>query len=218
MALSRARVVAGDPDLGARIEAAIGAVLTAPHDPDKLLIDVAEMRARIEREHPAKTIWSVKFLRGGLTDLEFLAQYLLLRHAHEHPEVIDASTQAVYAKLAETGLLGPSLARRLIAATRLIRQVQGMLRLTAAPAFDADSGTEGLQASLARAAGMADFAHLRATLIATAAEVHEVFIDRIEAPAKALGAELGAAKDKPGADASAAASIARSGPSDQTDE
>ncbi|MCH8926531.1 MAG: bifunctional [glutamine synthetase] adenylyltransferase/[glutamine synthetase]-adenylyl-L-tyrosine phosphorylase [Proteobacteria bacterium] len=202
MALSRARVVAGDPDLGARIEAAIGAVLTAPHDPDKLLIDVAEMRARIEREHPAKTIWSVKFLRGGLTDLEFLAQYLLLRHAHDHPQIIDASTQAVFAKLAEAGLLGPSLARRLIAATRLIRQVQGMLRLTAAPAFDADSGTEGLKASLARAAGMADFASLRETLIATAAEVHEVFIDRIEAPARALGAELGSLEEKRGAGAS----------------
>ncbi len=196
MALSRARVVAGDPSLSARIEAAIRAVLSAPRDPDKLLIDVAEMRARIAREHPAKTVWSVKYLRGGLTDLEFLAQYLLLRHVHAHPEVLDGSTQAVFAKLAGAGLIGASLARRLIEATRLMRQVQGMLRLTAAPAFDADSGTESLQASLARAAGMRDFAALRDALITTAQEVHEVFIDRIEAPARALGAELGDAKGK----------------------
>jgi glutamate-ammonia-ligase adenylyltransferase len=194
MALSRARVVAGEAALGARIEASIRELLSAPRDPDKLLIDVAEMRARIERERPAKTIWSVKYLRGGLTDLEFLAQYLLLKHAHEHPEVIDASTQAVYAKLARAGLIGPSLAQRLIAATRLIRQVQGMLRLTAAPAFDADSGTDSLKASLARAAGTRDFAALRSALITTAREVHEIFIDRIEDPARALGAELSEAK------------------------
>ncbi len=198
MALSRARVVAGEPGLAARIEAAIRAILCAPRDADKLLIDVAEMRARIERKRPAQTIWSVKYLRGGLTDLEFLAQYLLLKHAHDHPQILDTSTQAVYDKLARAGLLGPSLARRLIEATRLVRQVQGMLRLTAAPAFDADSGSEALQASLARAAGMPDFASLRRALIASAAEVHEVFIDMVEEPARALGAELGEPEEQRG--------------------
>ncbi len=197
MALSRARVVAGDPGLRARIEHTIGEILTAPRDPDKLLVDVAEMRARIARERPAETLWSVKYLRGGLTDLEFLAQYLLLRHAQAHPEVLDGSTQAVFAKLAKAGLIGADLAQRLIEATRLVRQVQGMLRLTVGPAFDADSGTEGLQASLARAAGKADFAALRDALIASAGEAHEIFIDIIEDPARKLGAELGAEAKQP---------------------
>jgi glutamate-ammonia-ligase adenylyltransferase len=194
MALSRARLVAGDPGLRARIETAIAGILTAARDPDKLLVDVAEMRARIERERPAKTLWSVKYLRGGLTDLEFLAQYLLLRHAQAHPEVLDGSTQAAFAKLAKARLIGPSLAQRLIEATRLVRQVQGMLRLTVGPAFDADSGTEGLKVSLARAAGMADFTALRNALAASAREVHEIFIDTIEEPARKLGAELEGAK------------------------
>ena len=190
MALSRARVVAGDPALHARIETTIGEILTAPRDPDKLLVDVAEMRARLARERPAPTLWSVKHLRGGLTDLEFLAQYLMLRHAQAHPEVLDGSTQAALEKLARAGLIGANLARRLIEATRLVRQVQGMLRLTSGPAFDADSGTEGLRASLARAAGMDDFATLRGALAASAQEVHEIFIDTIEEPARKLGANL----------------------------
>ena len=194
MALSRARVVAGDPGLRARIEHTIGEILTAPRDPDKLLVDVAEMRARIARERPAETLWSVKYLRGGLTDLEFLAQYLLLRHAQAHPEVLDGSTQAAFAKLAKAGLIGADLAQRLIEATRLVRQVQGMLRLTVGPAFDADSATESLQASLARAAGMADFAALRNALAASAGEVHKIFIDTIEEPARKLGADLGETK------------------------
>ncbi len=133
----------------------------------------------------------------GLTDLEFLAQYLLLRHAQAHPEVLDGSTQAAFAKLAKAGLIGANLAQRLIEATRLVRQVQGMLRLTVGPAFDADSGTEGLKASLARAAGMADFKALHDALAASAQEVHEIFIDTIEDPARKLGAALGAEAKQP---------------------
>ena len=92
--------------------------------------------------------------------------------------------------------MGPALAERLIEATRLVRQIQGMLRLTAAPAFDADTGGEGLQASLARAAGMADFAALRAALIATTQVVHEVFIEMSEEPARAAGASLDGGETK----------------------
>lgn len=148
-----------------------------------MLVDVAQMRARIEREHGTKMVWSVKYLRGGLTDLEFLAQYLLLRHASAHPEILDGATQIAFAKLADAKLLDAPLAQRLIEATRLMRQIQGMLRLTVGPAFDADSGTDGLKASLARAAGVTDFVTLRETLVSTAQMAHEVFVDKIEAPA-----------------------------------
>jgi len=188
MALTRARAIAGTPELRARIEAAIRDAISAPRDTDELLIDVLEMRERIKRERPAKTIWSVKFLRGGLTDLEFLAQYLLLRHAATHPEIIHGSTQTVFARLADAGLLDTDRAKRLIEATRLIRQIQGMLRLTAAPAFDADQGSESLKTALARAAGLDDFGALRARLIETAQAVHEIFVETIEAPARAAQA------------------------------
>ena len=154
------------------------------------LVDVAEMRARIAGARPAKTIWSVKHLRGGLTDLEFLAQYLLLRHASAHPEILDPSTQAVYGNLAGAGLLAPAVAETLIQATRLMRQIQGMLRLTISPAFDADTGPASLQASLARAAGLGDFAALRSRLIATAESAGRIFVEMIEAPARAAGAKL----------------------------
>lgn len=184
MAVTRARAIAGDPALCTRIETAIRDTLCTPRDADALLIDVLEMRERIERERPAKTIWSVKFLRGGLTDLEFLAQYLLLRHAPNHPEIIDGATQKVFAKLADAGLLEPEPARLLIDATRLIRQIQGMLRLTAAPAFDADQGSDSLKSALARAAGLDDFETLRRRLITTTDAVHAIFVDTIETPAR----------------------------------
>lgn len=196
MAVTRARVVYGDPAFAERIEAAIRAIVCAPRDPTKLLVDVAEMRARTEREHPAQTLWSVKYLRGGLLDLEFLAQYHILRHARTAPSVIDGSTQGAFAKLAAAGNLGPALAQRLSEATRLMRQVQGMLRLIAAPAFDADSGTASLKAALATAGGRPDFDSLRAALVATARDVHEIFVELIEEPAREAGADIAGPGDK----------------------
>ena len=103
MALTRARVVAGEPSLRKKIEAGIRKILLRPRDPDRLLRDIAAMRQRIEAEKPAKTIWSVKYLRGGLIDLEFLAQYLQLRHASKVPTVLATGTQTAYARLAEAG-------------------------------------------------------------------------------------------------------------------
>lgn len=183
MALTRARVVLAAPTFREHIETVIRDLLCTPREAEALLVDVAQMRARIEREHGTKMVWSVKYLRGGLTDLEFLAQYLLLRHASAHPEILDGATQIAFAKLADAKLLDAPLAQRLIEATRLMRQIQGMLRLTVGPAFDADSGTDGLKASLARAAGVTDFVTLRETLVSTAQMAHEVFVDKIEAPA-----------------------------------
>jgi glutamate-ammonia-ligase adenylyltransferase len=159
---------------------------------------VADMRAKIAKEHPAPSLWSVKYLRGGLMDLEFLAEYLILRHAHDHPDVVDGSTQAAFAKLSGAGVIGGELARRLIEATRLMRQVQAMLRLIAAPAYDADAGSESVKSSLARSAGMGDFAALRDALVTTAQTVQDVFVDMIEEPARALATETIANKTEAG--------------------
>lgn len=193
MALIRARVVASAAPLRKKIEAGIREILLAPRDPEKLLRDIAQMRQRIEGEKPAKTIWSVKYLRGGLVDLEFLAQYLQLRHAHEAPSILATSTQAAFAKLEAAGIIDSPLATALIEATRFFRQVQGCLRLTVGPAFDADSLPEALQSTLARAAGMSDFMALRSRLLRTSEAVHQVFIERLEAPAEALEAAEAAA-------------------------
>ncbi|MEM7171078.1 MAG: bifunctional [glutamine synthetase] adenylyltransferase/[glutamine synthetase]-adenylyl-L-tyrosine phosphorylase [Pseudomonadota bacterium] len=188
MALTRARLVTGEPAIAAKIEETIQAILTQPRDADQLLADVASMRARIEKEHPANSIWSVKYLRGGLIDLEFLAQYHQLLHAAAHPQILDAATTQVFANLAQSGQMEVERAQGLIEATKLIRQIQGMLRLTVGPAFNADTLPESLQQALAREAQMADFPTLRRKLIDTAAWVHQVFQEIIEDPAAGLPA------------------------------
>src|SRR3546814_11979489 len=92
------------------------------------------MRRRIAREHPAATIWSVKFAEGGLIDLDFLAQYLQLRHAAERPEVLSTSTQQAFARLADAGVLEEAQTALLIEATRVLRHVHEDRRHNVGPA------------------------------------------------------------------------------------
>ncbi len=189
MALTRARPIAGPPALTRRIAAVIDDILTMPRDPERLVADVADMRARMAREHQASSIWQVKHLRGGLVDAEFIAQYLQLRHASGHREVLATNTIAAFEKLGHAGLLAPEVAAELIAATRLWRRIQGFLRLTVAGEFDADGAPDSLRQGLAKAAGVADFAALEASVEATTGRVMGHFRRLIEAPAAAVQGE-----------------------------
>jgi len=83
MALSRARVVFTDGDLGARVSNVIENVLATPKDHQKLVDDVLDMRARLLRDRPAKSAWDIKLASGGLIDLEFIAQFAQLAYGKE---------------------------------------------------------------------------------------------------------------------------------------
>ena len=186
MALVRARTVAGPENLAQQVEQVIGQVLSASRDEDKLLKDVAEMRERIERDRPTANPWSVKYVRGGIVDLEFIAQYLVLRHAHEHPEVIDGNTSGAFERLRGAGLLDQGTAADLVEAIVLMRNVQGLLRQTTSDDFADDNAPEGLRAALAAAVGEPDFSTARARLIDTQAVAFGHFKDIIAEPAGQL--------------------------------
>ncbi len=186
MALTRARVVTAESDLGARLQAGIREILTRRRDEAKLVADVADMRERLERGHPAKSVWDVKYTRGGLVDVEFIAQYLQLRHAHETPEVLSTSTAGALGRLGEAGILEPRAVSGLIRANRLWRNIQGMLRLTFEGLFIEAEAPAGLKAALARAADRRDFDALKEEMTATADWVHAMFIELIENPARSV--------------------------------
>ncbi|HEX7030227.1 MAG TPA: bifunctional [glutamate--ammonia ligase]-adenylyl-L-tyrosine phosphorylase/[glutamate--ammonia-ligase] adenylyltransferase [Gammaproteobacteria bacterium] len=89
-ALLRARAVGGDADLGRAFESLRRAVLMQPRDPARLRGEVREMRERMRGEHRERDgVFDLKAGRGGITDIEFLAQYWVLREAHEAPELLE---------------------------------------------------------------------------------------------------------------------------------
>lgn len=200
MALTRARVVVAEPALAERIEQDIRSVLVVARDPDDLVVQVDAMRERIARQFPGRSLWDTKYLRGALYDLDFLAQYLQLRHAEAYPEVLNRSTAAAFAALAEAGLLDSESADFLAEATRLWRRVQGFLRLTVGDSFDEAKALPGLKAALARAAGAEDFETLKGKLAETAQGVSQCYSELVAEPARRARAARDGAADVDTAD------------------
>ena len=94
MALTRARPIAGNVQLGAQTSDAIRALLMRRRG-DALRQDVYEMRRLIAQAKGDGDPWDLKLAAGGLIDIEFLAQYLLLRHADAEPSLVCVSALAV---------------------------------------------------------------------------------------------------------------------------
>jgi glutamate-ammonia-ligase adenylyltransferase len=183
-ALTRARVVAGDSGLGARVGAIVRAAVCQGRDPDRLAREVGAMRMRIFREHGDQDPWNLKHARGGLVEAEFLAQFLQLRFAPERPALLTPSTLETFERAAESGVLSAADSRTLIQATRLYRRLQAVLRLSLRERFQAEAAPPGLRRALVRAAAREDepppesalaFDELQATLRAAQAAVAEIF-------------------------------------------
>ena len=114
-------------------------------------------------------------MRGGLVDLEFVAQYLQLRHAAEAPQVLAGGTAAAFEALAGAGLLDGPEAAFLAGAARMQRTLQALLRLTWNRETPLGDAPEALHGKLAAAVECADFAGLEAKLRATQTEAAATF-------------------------------------------
>jgi glutamate-ammonia-ligase adenylyltransferase len=185
MALTRARPGAGSAALRERVMALTGEVLHRKRDADRLVVDVAEMRERIAAQHPNPSFWDIKHRPGGLIDAEFIAQYLMLRWAAEGREIVRANTSAAFAALADAGCIDLGTAQDLIAALRLWRRVQSILKLVLDGDLDEASATPALKAVLARGAAAIDFARLKPDMTEASAAVLAHYHAIIAAPAAA---------------------------------
>ncbi|CAA7617332.1 Glutamate-ammonia-ligase adenylyltransferase [Candidatus Terasakiella magnetica] len=183
MALTRARVVAGDSRLAGDVTQVIMQILTRRRDPAKLVCDVSDMRERMAKEHKAANHWEVKHLRGGLVDIEFVAQYLQLAHAADHPGILAANTAEALNKAADAGVLARSDSEALLEALRLWLSVQTVLRQTIAGGFDEATAPIGLKDVLVRASGLVDFKSLTDRMDDCAIAAYEVFRRLVDDPA-----------------------------------
>ncbi|WP_366556087.1 bifunctional [glutamine synthetase] adenylyltransferase/[glutamine synthetase]-adenylyl-L-tyrosine phosphorylase [Aquibaculum sediminis] len=188
MALTRFRVAAAVPDFAERIRKTLGVILTRTRDPDRLLLDVDNMRQRIAKQHPGRSPWDIKYMRGGLYDLDFIAQYLQLRHAAAHPEVLCGTSEAAFDSLARVRALDQETSAQLQQAINLLRRVQNYLRLTVGETFEPERTPTGLRAALARAAGVLDFETLERTLQTQTEAVANAYDRLIGEPAATLRA------------------------------
>jgi glutamate-ammonia-ligase adenylyltransferase len=176
MALTRARLISGSTSFRRRVERVIREILQRPRNAGLVAGDVLEMRAAIAKEKGEGDRWDLKYAAGGLIDIEFIAQYLQLVHAHELPDILDTSTARVLEKAVALRVLAVEDAETLRAAVQLYHDLTQILRLCLPGAFDSKTAGAGLLRLLARAADVPDFATLDATLTDMQSKVRASFV------------------------------------------
>lgn len=135
-ALTRARFVAGDPELGARFEQVRKNILCLPRDVNHLRAEVIAMRQKMFDAHGSVTpgAFDIKQDPGGIIDVEFIVQFLVLAHAHAHPDLTgNLGNIALLGMAAKHGLIPEDLAAAVQAAYREYRRLQHINRLNDDP-------------------------------------------------------------------------------------
>ncbi|MGZ5199025.1 MAG: bifunctional [glutamate--ammonia ligase]-adenylyl-L-tyrosine phosphorylase/[glutamate--ammonia-ligase] adenylyltransferase [Telluria sp.] len=153
-ALTRARFCAGDAAIGARFEAIRDSVLRqdrASQD-GQLRDEVLKMRQRIHDAHPNRSDqFDLKHDAGGMIDIEFIVQYLVLRHASRHPPLTaNAGNIALLHRAGELGLIDQALADAAADAYRDFRRLQHQVRLQGQENARVDPGMVAADAAAVR--------------------------------------------------------------------
>jgi [glutamine synthetase] adenylyltransferase / [glutamine synthetase]-adenylyl-L-tyrosine phosphorylase len=175
MALTRARIVAGPPQLALSLGGAISDTLCMPHIWATLAGDARDMRAKVQAQYPGKSPWDIKYAPGGLMDIEFVAQVLQLRYANQHAWLLSPNTIEALKRQSEAGVLSPLDAETLIASAKLQHALTQALRIALDGTLDPDTATPGLKALLARAGEVGDFDNLCRLLADLQERTHAVF-------------------------------------------
>jgi glutamate-ammonia-ligase adenylyltransferase len=130
-ALSRARYSCGERAVGDRFEAIREAILRLPREPAKLRAEVLEMRRKMRDGHPnPSALFDLKHDHGGLVDVEFAVQYLVLAHACDHPGLTaNIGNIALLKRCAELGLIAADTAQTAADAYRELRRMQHQAKL-----------------------------------------------------------------------------------------
>ena len=145
LALTRARVLAGDAGLAGEVEVFRRSLLHSKGQGGSVLADVADMRARLASAKPGAGKWDAKFGPGRLMDIELFAQTLALQAGNPARQVErQIAAGANLAKLSQPDQTA------LLVCYRLCWRLQAGQRLLSDKTLDPDTIGEGARALLLR--------------------------------------------------------------------
>jgi glutamate-ammonia-ligase adenylyltransferase len=176
MALTRARLIAGDGTLGREAEKIIGRVLARKREIGKIAADVTEMRQMIEDEKPPASIWDVKLIPGGLVDIEFMAQYLTLVAPARGLDTTSHApgTDATLAHFGPKEMDGADV-DTVRAALKLYSDFAQIVRLCIDGDFDPKEAPEGLKELLCQISEVPDLKVLESEIKRFSQSVRKIF-------------------------------------------
>jgi len=130
-ALSKARVVLGEPELSANITKVIRQAVFSSSLDDEGRREIHRLRMRMENEIAKERngAYNIKTGRGGMVDVEFIAQYLQLRHGNRYPSLQITRTVDLINEAGRLGLLSGTDAQVLVNGYKFLRKLENRLRL-----------------------------------------------------------------------------------------
>lgn len=160
-ALTRARFCAGEPAIGARFEAIREQVLRKDRSGQEAQLkeEVVRMRQRMRDANVNRSeLFDLKHDAGGMIDIEFIVQYLVLRHAAAYPQLTaNAGNIALLRVCGELGLIDAGLAGQVADAYRIMRKLQHSVRLQGQDKTRVEPGLVGAHPDSVRALWQACF-------------------------------------------------------------
>lgn len=183
MALTRARIVAGDEQFRVDVETAIKDSFQVGYQAAKVFKDAVAMRQTIMDNKPPHGPWDLKHARGGMVDIEFIVQTLQIIHAGKNAFVLSPNLVAALSKLADAGVLSRPAANRLEGSCKLYQQLLQILKLGVSGNFDPQKSPPGLIDLINAATASPDLATSQALLLEAQAVVSEIFSEILEAGA-----------------------------------
>ena len=134
-AMTRARFCLGSPELKDRFDNVRAHVINAKRDQASLRQEIVAMRDKLRAAHSVKPeLFDVKHSAGGMLDVEFAVQYLVLAHAHQHPTLLaNVGNIALLMNAEKAGLLPSGVGEAAGSAYRELRRVQHRARLDEQP-------------------------------------------------------------------------------------
>lgn len=107
MSLCRSRIVSQSNSFTQKIDAEIRHILSQKRG-EQTHKDIIDMRLKLHKEKPAKDIFDVKYVSGGLLDIEFIIQHHLLLYSHEYPQILHSNSEMALSKLYEYDIINKS--------------------------------------------------------------------------------------------------------------
>ena len=153
-ALTRARPIAGDASLCVRVDDEITKLIAQGNDAAVLKTDISQMRYRIEKEKGSDNIWDCKNTAGGLIDIEFIAQWIVLQNA-KLPVAAGRNSHAIIQREKGSGLSHED-GDVLLLALELYTTILQILRSCLNDNYNPDDAPSGLNEILCQATGMPD--------------------------------------------------------------
>ena len=149
-ALTRARFSAGNESVGSAFEAIRKELLCLVRQPVTLRDEILTMRAKMRDGHPNPgELFDIKHDRGGMVDIEFIVQYLILAHAHQYPQLTqNIGNLALLEMAGKLGLIPLDLALQVGDLYRTLRKTQHAMRLNHQPPCRIDPAAIDTAASL----------------------------------------------------------------------